>query len=72
MELPPGFEFGEAHKTEISDLFSIWNNIFIDYEVWRVIFKNSDTKEIPPWLVKTFGPRWAMDDVTIWTITEVS
>jgi hypothetical protein len=72
MALPSGFDFSEAHNGDILDLFSIWNDAFVDYELWEVIFKNSNPQEILPWIVKTFGPRAAMDDITMWKVTEVS
>lgn len=72
MDLPPGFQFSEAQKNEIPELFSVWNDAFVDYEVGKVIFKESNLKEILPWLVETFGPRWQMDDISMWKITEAS
>jgi hypothetical protein len=55
MDLAPGFEFSEAHNDEISDLFSVWNDAFSDYELWKIIFKDCDLKVIHPYLVKTFA-----------------
>lgn len=72
MELPLGFKFGEVHKNEIPNMFSVWNDAFVNYELWNVIFKKSDPVQILPWLVKTFGRRWEMDDITMWKVTEVS
>jgi len=72
MELPPEFEFNEARKDELPNLFSIWNIAFADYQVWKVIFKDSEHQKILPWIEKTFGARMKMDDIALWKITEVS
>jgi hypothetical protein len=72
MDLAPGFEFSEAHNDKISSLFSVWNDAFVDYELWKIIFKESDPKEIHPYFVKTCASRWTIDDVAMWRIRETS
>ena len=72
MELPPGFEFSEASKDDIPELFSLLDRAMGDFEAWKIVFKNTDSSEILPWLLKTNGPRFEMDDITTWKIIEKS
>lgn len=72
MSLAPGFEFAQATSDDVGELFTIWNEALVDLPVWHILFKDCDPKEVQPWLVRTFGPRWTMDDITMWKITEIS
>ncbi|KUJ15614.1 uncharacterized protein LY89DRAFT_734772 [Mollisia scopiformis] len=70
MAVPIGFRLEKASPEDMKDVFALMMDAYVDDEVWQTTVKDCDQKEILPWTLKTFTPRWTMPDIETYKIIE--
>lgn len=70
MAVPAGFKLEKASHEDMKEAFALMIDSYVDDEVWQLMVKDCDQKDILPWTVKTFMGRWTMPDITTFKITD--
>lgn len=70
MALSAGFRLETASAEDMNEAFSVMNDAYHEDEVWQLMIKGVEKKEILPWTIKTFMGRWTMPDITTYKIVE--
>ncbi|CZR60358.1 uncharacterized protein PAC_10254 [Phialocephala subalpina] len=73
MALPASLKLETGSPEDVKEAFQVMLDTYdVDTEIWKIIVKDCDQKEILPWVLKTFAVRWGMPDISTYKIVEES
>lgn len=71
MALPTGLKLEKGSPDDMKEAFQVMLDTYdVDTEIWRILVKDCNHKEILPWTLNTFAGRWTMPDMATYKLVE--